>query len=240
MNSIFSYESKPMQVLMFVGDLIILNAIYILCCIPIFTIGAAQAGMFTAVRVLQDPEDDSSPTAAFFRGFRSGFGTITIAWGLLGLLFIVLAIAAALSTILGLSVFMCVLPLCIVALFMSLLPAFHSRFGCTVRQLYRNVFLLLLCHPLRSIAAGALMWVPMVVFGFANLYTAMSSTLLWITIYFSGAALFVNLFLNKPFNELVEEFNRRQEEAKKAAGIEDAPEEENSNKVFTDVPEDED
>ena len=61
MGGLFSYDSKPMQILMFVGDLIILNILYLICCIPIFTIGAAQAGMYTACKVLLDKEDDSSP-----------------------------------------------------------------------------------------------------------------------------------------------------------------------------------
>ena len=43
----FSYESKPMQILMLLGDLIILNLLFILCSLPVFTIGAAQAGLYT-------------------------------------------------------------------------------------------------------------------------------------------------------------------------------------------------
>ena len=78
MNSIFSYDSPLMQVLTYIGDLIILNFIFLLCCLPVFTIGAAQAGMFTAVRVLSDKEDDSSAVAAFFRGFKNGFGKVTL------------------------------------------------------------------------------------------------------------------------------------------------------------------
>ena len=52
MSSFFSYESKPMQILMFVGDLIILNVIFLVCCLPIFTIGAAQAGLYTAMKAI--------------------------------------------------------------------------------------------------------------------------------------------------------------------------------------------
>ena len=58
MNGLFSYDSKPMQLLGFLGDLILLNILYLVCCIPLFTIGAAQAGLFTACKVLLDKEDD--------------------------------------------------------------------------------------------------------------------------------------------------------------------------------------
>ena len=78
--NIFSYESKFSQVLMFVADLAILNLVFVLCCIPIFTIGAAQAALYSGIRTLQDPEDGESPVKAFFRAFKIGFGSVTGAW----------------------------------------------------------------------------------------------------------------------------------------------------------------
>ena len=235
MNSLFSYDSPMMQILMYIGDLIILNFIYLICCLPVFTIGAAQAGLYTAIRVLNDKEDDSSPTAAFFRGFKNGFGTITLSWGLLGILFLLSSAAAVFANPMGLPQWLCLLPVCIIAAFMSLVPAFHSRFGCTAMQLYRNVFLLLLTHPLRSIAAAALMWVPVIVLYYSNLYNGMATSLIWLTIYFSTAVLFGELFLRKPFKTLVEEFDRRQKEAQEASG-EALPEPEAPEKIFNDVP----
>lgn len=233
MNSIFSYDSPMMQILMYIGDLIILNFLYLICCIPVFTIGAAQAGLYTAMRVLNDKEDDSSAAAAFFRGFKNGFGTVTLSWGLLAILFVISSLAAVFANPLGLPLWLCLLPVCIIAAFMSLVPAFHSRFGCTAMQLYRNVFLLLITHPLRSIAAAALMWVPVIVIYNSNLYNSMATSLIWLTIYFSAAVLFGELFLRKPFNVLVEEFNRRQEEAEMQSG-EALPEPEEKEKVFSD------
>ena len=76
---------------MTIGDLVILNVLFLLCCLPIFTIGAAQAGLYTGLRVLADKEDDSSPAAAFFRGFSSGFGKITIVHSLLMVLVLVIS-----------------------------------------------------------------------------------------------------------------------------------------------------
>ena len=65
----FSYESKPMQILMYIADLVILNVLFVLCSIPIFTIGASHAALYSAIRTLQDPEDDTSVTKAFFAWF---------------------------------------------------------------------------------------------------------------------------------------------------------------------------
>lgn len=235
-NSPFSYDSPVMQILMYIGDLIILNFIFLICCIPVVTIGAAQAGLHTAIRVLNDKEDDSSPTAAFFRGFANGFFTVTLSWSIFAVVFVLSTIAAIYAGAWGLSPWMCIAPMAIVAIFMSLIPAFHSRFGCTAMQLIRNSFLLFITHPLRSIIAAGLMWVPLIVMACSTMYTSMATTLIWITLYYSTAVLFAELFLRKPFNVLVEEYNRREKEARIAAGeVEEEPKE-NPNKIFSDVP----
>ena len=74
MQNIFHYDSKFMQLLLKFADYIILNMIYIACCVPIFTIGAAQAGLYNGLRVLQDKEDDSSCIKAFFRQYPENQG----------------------------------------------------------------------------------------------------------------------------------------------------------------------
>lgn len=223
MNSIFSYESKMMQTLMFLGDLMILNFLYLVCCIPIFTIGAAQAGLHTGVKVLLDKEDDSSASAAFFRGFISGFGTITLAWGLASVILAVLIYLGLTAIAMGSPIWLAVLPMILAAIFHALIPAFHSRFGCTALQLFRNAFFLLFAHPLRSIATAAVVWLPAVVF-MLDLYLFMTITPIWATLYFSTAFCFCSTFLKKPFNILVKHFNETHDP--EAPALEDAAEEE--------------
>ena len=206
MNSIFSYDSKVMQLLMFLGDLMILNVLYVLCCIPIFTIGAAQAGLYNAVKVLLDKEDDSSPSAAFFKGFANGFGTVTLAWGLMSVLLVLVAVAGGYAYIYGYPAWLAILPIVLVALFQTLIPAFHSRFGCTALQLVRNAFFLLFAHPIRSIFAVVLIWVPTAVF-MLDTYLFMAAMPIWLALYFSTAACFGYSFLKKPFKTLTDHFN---------------------------------
>ena len=164
MNGFFSYESKPMQIMMFIGDLILLNVIYLLCCLPIFTSGAAQAGLFTACKVLLDILLGSAKWLAF------------IAMGLC-------------------------------AIFQTLIPAFHSRFGCTWWQLIRNTWFLLFAHPLRSIATVAMFWIPAICFAYMQLYDFMALTPIWGSLYFATICCFATVFLKKPFNTLTEHFN---------------------------------
>jgi len=202
----FSYESKPMQILTFLGDLIFLSFAFLLCCIPVFTIGAAQAGMYTAVRVLTDPEDDSSALAAFFRGFKNGFLKVTAAWGILTVLLVVICLAGLTAIAYGAPPWIIAVAACVCALFQSLVPAFHSRFDCTVIQLIRNTWFLFIGHPLRSIGVAALIWTPVVVF-LLDATTFMTMTPIWGTLYYSTAILFANTFLTKPFKTLIQQFN---------------------------------
>jgi len=233
MKGIFSYDSPLMQILSYIGDLIILNFIYLLCCIPVVTIGAAQAGLYTAMRVLNDKEDDSSVVAAYFRGFKNGFFKVTIAWGLLFVLMVVVSLGSVWAYAMGLPVWICITAVCLCALFISQVPAFHSRFDCTPMQLIRNSFFLIIAHPLRSIGNALLIWLPVIVLLCLGMYLFMGATPLWMTLYYSTAFLFGELILRKPFKTLVDDFN-----AKKAEEEGEKPEEEEkeSLKVFQDVP----
>jgi len=211
--NIFSYESKFTQTLMGIADLMILNVLYLLCCIPVFTIGAAQAGLYTGIRVLQDKEDDSSPAKAFFKGFADGFGRITLVWcifAVVDVLFVWL-----LSVISGLQVQgswapvgIAVVALLIVLSFHALLPLFHSRIGCTPWQLVRNCWFLLFAHPIRCIVPIIATWLPM---GFLALdssgYFFIQFTPIWITLYFATAYMFAFKATNKPFRVLIDHYN---------------------------------
>lgn len=206
MSSFFSYESKPMQILMYIGDLIILNFIYLLCCIPIFTIGAAQVGLYSAAKVMQDPEDDSSLSAAFFKGFANGFKTVTIAWGIMTLVFIFVALTGITAIQYGAPIWLIAIAVCLAALFQSLVPLFHSRFSCTVKQLIANCWFLLFAHPIRSVFVAITVWLPVGVF-LTDAYLFMSLTPIWGTLYFSTAMLFGYSYMKKPFNVLIQHFN---------------------------------
>lgn len=62
------------------ADLVVLNVIFILCCIPVFTIGAALTGLYyTTIRMSKGME--SSPIYKdFFKSFKENFKQSTIVW----------------------------------------------------------------------------------------------------------------------------------------------------------------
>ena len=69
--SIFNPNSKFMYYLGITGDLIILNVLFAICCLPVVTIGAAQAGLYTGLRNVMDRDSGNTPTKSFFKGFKN-------------------------------------------------------------------------------------------------------------------------------------------------------------------------
>lgn len=207
MNGAFT-ESKFWQILTFISDLVILNLLFLLCCLPIVTIGASQAGLYTGVRVLLDKEDDTSCTKAFFRGFRSGFLRITVS-SCLYLVLAALLVAAMIAMIsyqqsgveAPLWIAMAALSLCLLQ--QSLLPLFHSRFDCKFSQLLRNVCITALGNPLRTLLTAVLTWLPV---GVALLfpYVFLKITVVWLALYYSLAAMAGTLLFHKPFRKIEE------------------------------------
>lgn len=207
MNKLFSYDSPIMQILGFIADLIILNFLFLFCCIPLFTIGAAQAGLHTAVKVLLDKDDESSCVVAFFRGFSSGFGTVTLSWGLLTVLLLLVAWAGFTAIAIGGPTWLIVIAIAICALFQTIVPLFHARFSCTPWQLVRNAWFLLFAHPLRSIVSVALVWGPVIIFLLGDLYSFMNMAPFWATLYYSSVFCAVHTVMKKPFKTLIDHFN---------------------------------
>lgn len=207
----FSYESKPMQVLMYIGDLIILNLLFLLCCLPIFTIGAAHAALYSGIRVLQDPDDDSSPSKAFFTAFRTGFGQITLAWCIIFVATLAMGyvsfLCAGYREALGKApLWMAVAGTSILAVFTSQVTLFHSRFACTAWQLLRNCWFLTVAHPLRSLLMAFLTWLPIIMFYFMDVYTFIGTTPIWMLLLYSTVALFNFAIMKKPFKTLIDHY----------------------------------
>ena len=91
---------------------------------------------------------------------------------------------------------------------------FHSRFSCTVWQLFRNAWFIFLAHPLRSILIAVLAWSPIILF-LGDLRIFILLTPLFLSIYFSFMYLLINNVMRKPFNDVIKIYNERQEEASK-------------------------
>lgn len=205
---IFSYDSKFSQTMMFVADLCLLNLCFILCCIPIFTIGAAQAALYAGIRTLQDPNTDESPVKAFFKAFPVGFGSVTIiSLAFMAIEFLMASILYGMLKVEGFPAWTAILSLAVLMLFHAQIPLFHARFACSAGQLARNSFLLVLAHPLRSLLVAVLIWIPVIAFLW-DITIFAAAIPAWALLYYGVAFMLSFNIMKKPFKTLIDHYNQ--------------------------------
>lgn len=79
MQKLFSLDGRLVKTLTRLIDIIILNTLFIVCCLPIFTIGASVTALATMWHRLLKGED-TDLVFHFFRLFRANFKQATVIW----------------------------------------------------------------------------------------------------------------------------------------------------------------
>ncbi len=140
----FSYDSGFMRVLNKITDIVILNVLTFICCIPIITIGASlTAAHYTALKMHRDT--DNYVFRNFFRSFKTNFLQSTGIW-LMWLVFVGMSIFAML--LYGDSTFHSVLKGIILAVLLMVAIAtmwiwpLQSKFINPIRRTIKNSMLL--------------------------------------------------------------------------------------------------
>lgn len=88
MGRFLDMDSPLMRVLNRVGDLMILNFLMIICCIPVITVGAAYTGMhYVLLKMVRDRE--GYLIRGFFKSFVQNFRQATLMWLLMLLVIMV-------------------------------------------------------------------------------------------------------------------------------------------------------
>lgn len=140
-------ESRFVQACMKISDLIILNVIFLVCCIPVITIGASITGLYyTTLKMVRDQE--TSPIYKnFFASFRQNFKQSTIVWLIMlvfgGFLYVdfrittVMEGATARSLLFGFLIVMLIIYLCIWAYVFPMIARFENTTGNMIRNAMR-------------------------------------------------------------------------------------------------------
>ena len=79
MGNIFRWDSPLMRVMMLITNLICLNLLWLLCCAPVITAGAATTAMYSVIFQYITKQDDSV-LKPFFKAFKENFKTATPIW----------------------------------------------------------------------------------------------------------------------------------------------------------------
>ena len=79
MGSLFSLDSPLMRGMSKIADLLILNLLVILTCIPIITVGVSMSAMHYVLIKLSRNEG-TSVVQMYFKSFKENFGQGTVLW----------------------------------------------------------------------------------------------------------------------------------------------------------------
>lgn len=206
MGKFFHFDSPLMRFLTKLADLMILNIVFLITCIPVFTIGAAWTALYyVAMKMVRDEE--STILRSYFHAFRQNFRQATVLWlgvvavgALLGLDFLILnrmdsVYAAVMNTGIGI---IAVLAFLVLQYLFPLLAKFDAG---TVQTL-KNACLLAVAHLPRTLVM-ALSAVGILIITFYNAYTASIGVLLWMLIGFALMAFSNSSILVKIFDKLI-------------------------------------
>lgn len=81
MGKFFDSEGPVMSFLSRIADLVWLNILMMICCIPIITAGASITAMYT-VTIKMVLKEEGYITKGFFKAFKDNFKQATIIWGI--------------------------------------------------------------------------------------------------------------------------------------------------------------
>ena len=189
-------------------DFIILNLLFVVCCIPIVTIGASSTALYTALRKLINDEG-STAFKEFFKAFRSNFKQATILWlillpiGLLTLyeMYLLTLIEFAAVEIMK-YVFLAIL--IIWCMIVSWVFPVQSKFDNPVKKTLKNTFLMSGYHLIPwTILITLLNMIPwLLIFTFPNFSYIMIQLMMWIG--FSAIAGLNTLMFEKLFQQHID------------------------------------
>ena len=193
-----------------VGDLIILNILCLVCCIPVITIGASLTSLFY-VTLKMVRNEESYIVRSFFKAFRQNFRQATI----MNIIFLVMSVILYMDiTIIGqmggitAKVFVCMFALIGTLFAMTCLYAYPilSKFYNTIRGTLQNAILMAIRHLPYTIIMLVIAALP-----FAGFFMAPSArfqaTVLMLMFFVGGAvvAYLNSIFLVKIFDKYIPE-----------------------------------
>lgn len=79
MNRLFDIEGPLFTTLTRIADLFILNFLFIVCCLPVFTIGASVSALYY-VTMKMAADEDCYTVKSFFKAFKENFKKSTVIW----------------------------------------------------------------------------------------------------------------------------------------------------------------
>ena len=209
MNGLFAPDSRFMRYLNRFADLMILNLLFLLTSIPIFTIGASLTALYSVCFHL-GTDREGSTFRDYFAAFKENFRQATSLFLLLLLWLMGTGGAAVIFCFMAGWMHYLFVPFAVLFIVVVLVASYVfpllSRFENRTATTLKNAALLSLGYLPRSIIIGAINLFPFVLLA-VDLLTFLKAGFAWLIIWFSAAAYCNCLLLKRVFVPYLEEEN---------------------------------
>ena len=207
MKNLLNLESPLMQMLTRIGDLILLNVLFLICCIPVVTAGASIAALHKMTQEIVY-ETDSSTVKGFFRAFRANFKQATAVWLVVCvvtaslicdylLIITFFSGSEAVKWMLILLAVLAVLVVCVAAYMFPLLVRYENK----LRNHLTNAVILAIIKLPRTLGMLALIAMPLIILTL-DLNMFLQTLIFWIFIGFAFTTYMQTNLLKAVFTEL--------------------------------------
>jgi uncharacterized membrane protein YesL len=171
MSKLFDLDSKFMQKATKFGDLVFLNILTVICCIPVITIGPAFTAMhYTLLKLYRDEEGGLFKTYfhSFFGNLRQGILLTLVYLVYFGILVLNYQLGRRTENVMRIVLY--VLPFFALVGGMSLCWLFPmlSRYSNTIIGTIKTTLAATLAHPFKSLMMTALMIAPFLILLLTN------------------------------------------------------------------------
>lgn len=165
MNRLFNMDNKLTRLLGKLANLVFLQLLTLICCLPIITTGASLTAMHKVLLQLKRDEEGSI-TKAFFHSFRINFRQATIIWIFFILLFLALYLDRAFLSGSSSSAFLIMRYLLSIILILAIVSlnwifVVLSRYNNSIWGSLRSAILVGISHPLHTLVMVILMFLPL-------------------------------------------------------------------------------
>ena len=209
MKSIFSPEGVLFNIAEKIGNLMILNFIYIICCLPIFTIGPATIAMHSVALKLATDEEEGI-LMPFLRSFRLNFkqglviGLLLTGMGIF-LAFDLYYIYQLMMTggVIDMVVFVIVLAACLVYVIGSIyVYPMLAKFDNTTKQTFKTAALLAIRHLPATICMLVIGAAPVIMLLYTPTTMAIA-LMLYLLLGFAAVAMLQDKFMIRIFRQYI-------------------------------------
>lgn len=205
MRDLFNMDGPVFRFLSKMADLILLNLVFLVCCLPIVTIGASTTALAYVSMKIRD--DEGYVVRSFFKSFKQNFKQSTIIWLLMLFLALVLGLdtyilrqmEGAAASVMQVIVYIGILLW--VMIFIYVFPV-QAKFYNTIKGTLRNAVLLAVGNLPKTLVMVVLTG-GCAILTFWNINTFVYGLLVWILIGFALLSYCNCYFLQGIFKKLI-------------------------------------